>query len=247
MTASKKSITSFQRKALIAAIVLTVAALILLPIPRRLALLMFAMIGLYMLSTRIEFVKPEKILAATVAALLTSYLLLPGIASHLWHKLAAHRFDGTVRYLASQQKEGERFYVWSATRTQNCDTSLRHDFSMSETLRYYGADKVTFVPGPQYSRQQCVDAALTFRSWQTKFFPESLRAYEEGSDADKYFVLVPESDLKIVQEILVESGKTYETVYAAPAGRMWDFFYDVLLRISKFTGDSPGYLVLQVR
>ncbi|GEM_PF-5623207 len=214
---------------------------------KRLAYFLIVVAAFYVAARKFNFMKPEKILVPVVLALFAFFVVFPGIATHVWHKRSAYNFHAVMEYLQQRGAGEKSMLLWNASAIHHCDVSLMHDFMMSEVLRYYQIRDVTFVPGPQYPREDCVEAVQIFKDWQTRFYPASLRAYDEGIRVDKSTVLTPESNLKKVDDIIKKSGKENRLVYSAPAGEAWGIFYYVISSISRYVADdAPGYFVLEI-
>jgi hypothetical protein len=199
----------------------------------------------YLVIQKYKVITPERLLASVTLALVCYYVVFPGIALHIWHKISSQNFLSALHYLIDRTSENKHVSVWNATALHDCGASVMHDFHMSEIFYYYQIKNVKFIPGPQYSYEDCAKAVQEFRQWQTKFFPDALSAYGEGNQDQAALVFAPESQMGDLRSILKKSGKDYKVVYSSEAGRTWRIFYLVIVKISKFTNDSPGYHVLE--
>ena len=219
----------------------------LMGLTQRFSFFLVVVIGIYLLAKKRGIITLEKFLGLVTLALVFFYMVIPGIAAHIWHKMSSHNFDSAIHYLSNKATEDNHIFIWNATATHSCDASVMHDFLMSEVLEYHKTKNVTFVPGPQYSAKECIKAVAEFKRSQTRFYPAAFEAPRAGIRAEKIFIFSPESHVPILEDFLKGTGREYKVVHSAKAGPIWDSFYGLLLWISRFTNHAPGYLILEMR
>lgn len=219
----------------------------LITVTRRFVIFLISAIAIYLVLTKYKIVTPEKTIGLVILSLVCYYVVFPGIALHLTHKISSQNFDSAIHYVIDRTKNTEHVSVWNATALHDCNASVMHDFHMSEIFHFYRIKNVTFIPGPQYSRDDCAKAVREFRHWQTIFFPDALKAYGEDGQNQlaSAMIFVPESRMDELQSILRNSGRDYKVAFSSGAGKIWPTFFQLIRRISKISNDSPVYLVLE--
>lgn len=178
-----------------------------------------------------------------------SYILLPGIGLHLWHKVNSINLIQAQSVISNIAKENKETYLLNSTTIQGCHTSLMFDYILNTRLTHINVKDLFYVKNPIYTDDECSRAQNDFNATYAAVPHNFL--YDKNHPLELVLLKKQEAKLSVADNLRKNTAidpSRYVIIYSGDGALVWEYFSRFSPYVSdyKYPGEPTLYLLQKI-